>query len=73
MFMLLFSSPSSILLLSRFVVGCEPRQPLVQPVPRRGARGLHVPIPVADAGQTELLLDLVGLHGWKRIGFQLKQ
>ena len=46
------------------MVGCQPREAFVEPVSRRGTGRLHVPVAVADPGQTELLLDLVRLHGY---------
>lgn len=49
---------------SGLVVGGEPREPLVQSVSRGGAGRLDVPVAVADPGQAQLLLDLVGFHGW---------
>ena len=64
------------------MVAGEPSESLVQPVPRGGAGGLHVPahhsvahshqahsavpVPVPQSGQPQLLLDLVRLHGCGR-------
>ena len=51
--------------LSRLVVAGEPRQALVQAVPRGGACRLDIPVSVPQSGEPKLLLDLVRLHGWK--------
>ena len=51
--------------LSRLVVAGEPRQALVQAVPRGGAGRLDVPVSVPQSGEPKLLLYLVRLHGWK--------
>ena len=49
--------------LSRLVVAGEPRQALVQAVPRGGAGRLDVPVSVPQSGEPKLLLYLVRLHG----------
>ncbi len=50
-----------------FVIGREPGEPFVESVARRRAGRLNVPVPISDPGQTQLLLDLVRLHGIRQV------
>ena len=64
-FYIIFKKNVSLVLLGK-VVG-KPVKTLIETITRRGAGGLHVPLPVADVVQPELVSDLSNAHGLREI------